>query len=715
MQETSAEKSHLVILLNLCDAADVSTLVDVIVGLTSFEVDATLVVRKSPHALNQELVSSLMLAFNSKLLVVDLRDLSFRKDIVWDIFRGLNCQLLNLRSSGIKKLDTIGELTKLHTLNLDSCSSLTNLEEECFPFMPKLRHLSLCGTRVINLGTSTNSAVLSRLSSLVELQFHNCISKKDMWSSPALINERRYITSVKSGEPISGRHFTEQTTGADESLQLSPSGGSFTIKEVSPGHLDVQEKDESSTGVLQWDSTDSELHTSMDPLTVDFEKRNSNSMIEPMPCLENMDNFPIKAADRKVEKTSFSKYYEYLPYKRQHKESIVSILHMREAGISGTYPHNHLRTKLMSPCRKSQYFYTRSLCATKFDSSVHPLLHPITNVGQKNKEGKRFRPRQFEYHPSNSSLMAVGTLDGEVVLLNPETRNIINHISPKWNSNGILGLCWLQSNPSKLLVGSDNGSLRLYDINNLPQEFEDGYCNSSTVIFEDFEHLTSVHVNSTDDQFLTSGYSKKVAIYDICSGNRIQLFTDMHREPINVAKFANHSPNLLVTSSFDRDVKMWDLRQKPIKPCYTATSSRGNVMVCFSHDDLYLLVSSVDNEVRQLLAVDGKLHTKFDIVSTGSYNNYTRSYYMNGRDYIISGSCEEPVVRVCCAQTGRLLRNIYLEDDGSASSIFVQSLRSDPFRHFHLAVLAAYVRPSRYWEIINVNLLSSSHLDEEYP
>ncbi|CAI9766851.1 unnamed protein product [Fraxinus pennsylvanica] len=680
-----------------------STLVDVIAGLTSFEVDATLVIRKSPHALNQELVSSLTLAFNSKLLVVDLRDLSFRKDIVWDLVRGLNCQLLNLRSSGIKKLDMIGELTQLHTLNLDSCSSLTNLEEECFPFMPKLRHLSLCGTRVINLGTSTNSAILSRLSSLVELQFHNCISQKDMWSSPALINERRYITSVKIGEPINGRHFTEQTTGADESLQLSP-GGSFTIKEaqsifqgtsvkkldkplvsvpcpvlnrqenlkieVSPGHLDVQEKDESPTSVLQWDSTDSELHISNHPLKVDFEKRNSKSMIEPMPCSENMDNFPVKAVDREVEKTSFSKYYEYLPYKRQHKESIASILHMREAGISGT---------------------------------------------QKNKEGKRFRPRQFEYHPSNSSLMAVGTLDGEVVLLNPETRNIINHISPKWNSNGILGLCWLKNNPSKLLVGSDNGSLRLYDINHLPQEFEDGYFNSSTVIFEDFEHLTSVHVNSTDDQFLTSGYSKKVAIYDICSGKRVQLFTDMHREPINVAKFANHSPNLLVTSSFDRDVKMWDLRQKPIKPCYTATSSRGNVMVCFSHDDLYLLVSSVDNEVRQLLAVDGKLHTKFDIVSTGSYNNYTRSYYMNGRDYIISGSCEEPVVRVCCAQTGRLLRDIYLEDDGSASSIFVQSLRSDPFRHFHLAVLAAYVRPSRHWEIINVNLLSSSHLDEEYP
>lgn len=66
-------------------------------------------------------------------------------------------------------------------------------------------------------------------------------------------------------------------------------------------------------------------------------------------------------------------------------------------------------------------------------------------------------------------------------------------------------------------------------------------------------------------------------------------------------------------------------------------------------------------QVKQLLAVDGRLHMKFDIMPTGSAHNYTRSYYMNGRDYIISGSCDENIVRVCCAQTGRRLRDISLE------------------------------------------------------
>lgn len=137
----------------------------------------------------------------------------------------------------------------------------------------------------------------------------------------------------------------------------------------------------------------------------------------------------------------------------------------------------------------------------------------------------------------------------------------------------------------------------MFDINHIQQKVADISCSTGVVTFDNFEQLTSVHVNATDDQFLASGYSKNVALYDINSGRRLQLFTNMHREPINVAKFAHHSPFIFATSSFDRDVKLWDLRQKPERPCYTASSSRGNVMVCFSPDDLYLLVSAVDNEV----------------------------------------------------------------------------------------------------------------------
>ncbi|CAA2971369.1 uncharacterized protein LOC111375831 isoform X2 [Olea europaea subsp. europaea] len=116
------------------------------------------------------------------------------------------------------------------------------------------------------------------------------------------------------------------------------------------------------------------------------------------------------------------------------------------------------------------------------------------------------------------------------------------------------------------------------------------------------------------------------------------------------------TPSLFVTSSFDQDVKLWDLRQKPNQPCYSASGSRGNVIVCFSLDDHYLLVSAIDNEIKQLLVVDGRLHLDLAISSIGSSQNYSRSYYMNGRKYVISGSCDEHVVRICCAHTGRRLK-----------------------------------------------------------
>ncbi|KAI3809882.1 hypothetical protein L1987_19485 [Smallanthus sonchifolius] len=67
---------------------------------------------------------------------------------------------------------------------------------------------------------------------------------------------------------------------------------------------------------------------------------------------------------------------------------------------------------------------------------------------------------------------------------------------------------------------------------------------------------------------------------------------------------------------------------------------------------------------------------------------------MNGRDYILSGSCDEHVVRICCAQTGRRLRDISLED-------------------FNLSVLAAYSSPRSSPEIVKVNMLTSKDADKE--
>ncbi|KAG9129805.1 hypothetical protein Leryth_016031 [Lithospermum erythrorhizon] len=436
-------------------------------------------------------------------------------------------------------------------------------------------------------------------------------------------------------------------------------------------------------------------------------------MLASLPTLKILDNQPVTISDKDRAIDIVADHFECLPYRRKIKDSVVAILHDREIKENRSF---NLSRGANLPCSsgKSQYFYSRSLSAAKMGSSAWPAVQSLSISGSKLlDDSKSPRPRQFEYHPSDPGVMAFGTLDGEVIVINHESGKIISYIPSHGAMHRVLGLCWLKRYPSKLIAGSDNGSLRLYDILHTT-ETTGILPGSSFVTFNDFDQLTSVHVNSTDEVFLASGYSRDVVLYDINSGRRLQVFANMHREHINVVKFSNHSPSMFATSSFDQDVKMWDLRQKPHHPCYTASSSRGNVIVCFSPDDKYLLVSAVDNEVKQLLVSDGRLHLDFAISSTGSPQNYTRSYYMNGNDYVISGSCDENIVRICCAQTGRRLKDVTLEGKGSRATMFVQSLRSDPFKDFNMGILAAYMRPGSNSEIVKVNLLSSQDHVKEF-
>ncbi|KAL3580439.1 hypothetical protein D5086_018274 [Populus alba] len=761
VKKSCNELCSLEIILDYLEDIDVPPLLDVCATIETSEIEAVDIRNGPSCSLNGECALSLMRAFNQKLRAVDLQDSPFGKDFLRELSqRGLACQILNLRSSHFRKLNMAGKFMQIHTLNLDFSTSLTSFLEDCFTCMPNLICLSMCETRVANLWTTISA--LSKLSCLVELRFQKWLCCNGS-ASPSASSGGNLEDQPDVGLPISCTDIGEQLTDTEEETYLNPGtdeefGNLFSFNniainqpvqsmmedssddsevdfssnwrefdytdllanlssgwnrqvnlqnEVSSG-ASLNQKEESLTGSFGRHIADVPLkYTPRHASPICFEKHYREYMIASLPHLKVLDNLPVRKIDRERAAVTFSQYFEYLPYNRKHKESVVSILHKRE--IKETRSHIQSKNqKLSYSYGNSQYFYTRSLCAAKVGSSAWPFLHSLSVSGCDLGDGSRsFRPRQFEYHPSLSSLMVFGTLDGEVVVVNHENGKVVRYVPSLGAMNSVLGLCWLKKYPSKLIAGSDNGSLKLYDIEHLPPTVTGMYLGAGSITFDDFDQLTSVHINSTDELFLASGYSKNVALYDISCGRRIQVFTDMHREHINVVKFSNHSPSIFATSSFDQDVKLWDLRLKPIRPCYTNSSSRGNVMVCFSPDDHYLLASAVDNEVRQLLAVDGRLHLSFDIEPTRSSQNYTRSYYMNGRDYIISGSCDEHVVRVCCAQTGRRLRDISLEGKGSGTSMYVQSLRGDPFRDFNMSILAAHMRPNSKYEIVKVNLLAS--------
>ncbi|KAJ4716189.1 DNA damage-binding protein 2 [Melia azedarach] len=736
-RKSQHEPCTLEIILEYLKDIDFQPLLEVCMEIGESEIEAVNIRSGSSCMLNGEYALLLMNTIDQKLRVVDLQDSSFGKDFIRDISqKGLTCEVLNLRASRLRKLNMMGEFSRIHTLNLDYSISLTSFKEDCFTCMPNLMCLSMCETRVANLWTTI--AALSKLPSLVELRFQNWLccddagnssgsSERDNKTDFNQLNGCSYVGAYDDAVINPDSQTLIEDSSDDSEVDVSsyqheydymellsnlvpPLDGEIDLwNEVSFDSMLNQNEEEYSAGVLTRRIADVSLkYISCHASPICFEKHYREYMIASLPQLKFLDNLLIRKVDRERATVAYTQYFEYLPYGRKHKESVVSILQNREIKAShsrGPTP----KQRLSSSSGMSQYFYTRSLCAAKVGSSAWPFLHTLSVSGiDIGDESKSFRPRQFEYHTSISSLMVFGTLDGEIVVVNHENENIVSYIPSFGAMNSVLGLCWLKNYPSKLIAGSDNGSLKLYDIRHLPPTVRGMHYGAGSVTFDEFDQLTSVHVNSTDELFLASGYSKNIALYDINSGRRLQVFTDMHKEHINVVKFSNHSPSIFATSSFDQDVKLWDLRQKPIQPCYTASSSKGNVMVCFSPDDHYLLVSAVDNEVRQLLAVDGRVHLNFEIAATGSTQNYTRSYYLNGRDYIVSGSCDEHVVRICCAQTGRRLRDISLEGKGSGASMFVQSLRGDPFRDFNMSILAAYTRPSSKSEIVKVNLLAST-------
>lgn len=70
------------------------------------------------------------------------------------------------------------------------------------------------------------------------------------------------------------------------------------------------------------------------------------------------------------------------------------------------------------------------------------------------------------------------------------------------------------------------------------------YRSFTGIPFVLFHHLTSVYASATNDQILTTRYSKNVTVYNISTGKFLYSFSDMHK--VMVLKF-NDAKNTLNT------------------------------------------------------------------------------------------------------------------------------------------------------------------------
>lgn len=328
-----------------------------------------------------------------------------------------------------------------------------------------------------------------------------------------------------------------------------------------------------------------------------------------------------------------------------------------------------------------------------------------------------YSPRQFEYHPTNSSLMVFGTITGQAVVVNHSDNKIVGRkdsYSGEADSHSILGLSWLKHQPNRFVMGSADGSVSLCDIRNAIAAYKSEYsCTELDAVtppeievvqnFTSATELTSTHTNADDTYAIISGYSRNVTIYDLSTGESARVYENIHRNHINITRFSNMSPTLFATSSFDKTVKLWDTRMDDSTPIYTCESDAGHIMLCFSPDDRHLLTSACDNEIRQFSVVDGSEVLKLSMATEEKAHNYTRAYYMNEGQVIVSGSSEEKIVRLHSANTGKLISEAEMYPGRQHSSLYIQSLRGDPHQRDNFSVLVNYKDAAFPLEIVKID------------
>lgn len=278
--------------------------------------------------------------------------------------------------------------------------------------------------------------------------------------------------------------------------------------------------------------------------------------------------------------------------------------------------HHHLINKyiilLSSPAASSVYAakHWPNILDIQDKCLIFAALYDMVKSKVQNRViSEGFRPRQFEYHPTEHKIL-FGTVKGNVATVNLDDGDCpINYLG-NYGANSmdaILGLCWMRTAPHLFVSGSSCGKLVCGDIRHASDYTE----------YERFNKLTSVHVNSTNQWLLTSGYSNHARIYDVETKAIVAELMNAHSNHINISRFSNLSPHLFATSSFDKTAKTWDIRMSTTVPIYELKCNSGIVMINFSPDDTFLLSSALDNEITQFLTVDGRRHSSFDVPKTG--------------------------------------------------------------------------------------------------
>ena len=160
---------------------------------------------------------------------------------------------------------------------------------------------------------------------------------------------------------------------------------------------------------------------------------------------------------------------------------------------------------------------------------------------------------------------------------------------------------------------------------------------------------------------------------------------------MNVSKFANQSPFLLTTCSFDCSTAIWDIRTPHSVPVMKRKCQTPLVTTIFSSDDTSILVAGQDNYVEDIDVRTGK-GIVMKLERKWLDDHYCRAYYCNGDNAIVVANTEELSLHVARRFDGKRVIDCYFNTDDDNAKIddmkgFI-SVRSDPFNDFSFTAIA---------------------------
>ncbi|KAJ1392692.1 WD40-repeat-containing domain protein, partial [Ochromonadaceae sp. CCMP2298] len=171
---------------------------------------------------------------------------------------------------------------------------------------------------------------------------------------------------------------------------------------------------------------------------------------------------------------------------------------------------------------------------------------------------------------------------------------------------GAVNVVRFTADGSYCLTGADDRTVKLWNPHKLdPSQQAQGGTGSS---YEGAHGYRVLDVAPTKDKsrFASCGDDRTVFVWDVASGATIRRI-QAHGDKTNAVRF-NDDGTVLVTASYDRSVKCWDMRQGCRDPIQSMQDFKDSV-TCLALTDGAILAGSVDGTVRTYDLRKGVTHT----------------------------------------------------------------------------------------------------------